>query len=101
MNPVANITEAQMGGRLIPRSLIDSNAEALTTAFRKILASETGVVLSGISVNVSRQDAPDNAVNPFWRESVLDLVIGTYVFFPLFKDSLNLTDSHMQTLELH
>ncbi|KAJ9406162.1 CAZyme family AA7 [Paecilomyces variotii] len=77
MNPVANITEAQMGGRLIPRSLIDSNAEALTTAFRRILASETGVVLSGISVNVSRQDAPDNAVNPFWRESVLDLVIGT------------------------
>ncbi|KAJ9259032.1 CAZyme family AA7 [Paecilomyces variotii] len=77
MNPVANITEAQMGGRLIPRSLIDSNAEALTTAFQRILASETGVVLSGISVNVSRQDAPDNAVNPFWRESVLDLVIGT------------------------
>ncbi|KAH8691854.1 hypothetical protein BGW36DRAFT_400031 [Talaromyces proteolyticus] len=78
MNPVSNITEAQLGGRLIPRSLLDSSPGVIMNAFRNILTLKNTALLSGVSVNVSRQaDVQRNSVNPAWRDAAIDLVVGT------------------------
>ena len=76
MTPPSNITEFQLGGRLIPRSLVKSNSHGLTAALRTINAN--GAVISGVSVNVSQNaGTPDNSVNPAWRDAVFDAVVGT------------------------
>lgn len=76
MTPLSNITEFQLGGRLIPRSLVKSNPQALTAALRTI--NENGAVISGVSVNVSmKAGTPPNSVNRAWRDAVFDAVLGT------------------------
>ncbi|KAJ5136425.1 FAD binding domain protein [Penicillium atrosanguineum] len=77
MNPHSNITEAQIGGRLIPRSTVESDLASLISAIRSI--AEEGVVVSGVSLNVSRAAIPFNAVNPAWRDAAISFVLGTYV----------------------
>lgn len=75
MNPHSNITEAQVGGRLIPRSVLESDPASLMKTLRGI--SEMGVVVSGVSLNVSRSPVPYNAVNPAWRDAAISIVLGT------------------------
>lgn len=70
MNPDMNITEMNIGGRLIPRSLVSSNSSAarLTRAIDYILR-KNGVV-AGVSENVGKSPTSRNSVHPYWRESV-------------------------------
>ncbi|KAJ5090122.1 FAD-linked oxidoreductase sor8 [Penicillium argentinense] len=75
MNPHSNITEAQIGGRLMPRSVIDSKIPALISVLQGI--ADEGVVISGVSLNVSRAATPRNAVNPVWRDAAISFVLGT------------------------
>ncbi|CEO60505.1 hypothetical protein PMG11_05130 [Penicillium brasilianum] len=75
MNPRSNITEAQVGGRLIPRSVLDLDPSSLIAILRGI--SELGVVVSGVSLNVSRPPVSYNAVNPAWRDAAISIVLGT------------------------
>lgn len=77
MNPHSNITEAQIGGRLMPRSVIECNPDELLSTLRSI--AEQGVVVSGVALNVSRLVVPNNAVNPAWRDAAISFVLGTYV----------------------
>lgn len=77
MNPHSNITEAQIGGWLMPRSVVEGNPDALMSTLRSI--AEQGVVVSGVALNVSRTAFPNNAVNPVWRDAAISLVLGTYV----------------------
>ncbi|KAJ5622745.1 FAD/FMN-containing dehydrogenase [Penicillium lividum] len=79
MSPDVNITQANLGGRFIPRSLIDSDSGSLVERFLTIVSY--GAVVSGISVNASRsrddKSAPTNSVNPAWRDAAIDIVVGT------------------------
>lgn len=75
MNPHNNITEAQIGGRLMPRSVVESNLTTLISTLRSI--AEQGVVVSGVSLNVSRSARPFNSVNPAWRDAAISFVLGT------------------------
>ncbi|KAI1395670.1 FAD binding domain protein [Hypoxylon fuscum] len=67
-----------IGGRLIPRSLLSSenSISSLTDALQFIVSQ--GAVISGLSVNVSRAPAIPNSVNPAWRAAAFSAVIGTY-----------------------
>jgi FAD binding domain len=67
----------QLGGRLIPSSVVENNNQALTSAYRYI--NEHGGQIFGIGVNVSRAVAGNvyNSVNPAWRETLIDTVITT------------------------
>lgn len=72
--PVNNVTEYNIGGRLIPRSLIETNMTALMAALRYICAEGSGV--SGVSVNVSSYPLNvANSVNPVWRTSIYSFVV--------------------------
>jgi hypothetical protein len=76
MNPPSNVTEYQLGGRLIPRSIVESNSSALVAAMQNV--NNQGAVISGVSVNATQKPGyPINAVNPVWRTAAIDLVFGT------------------------
>lgn len=67
---------AQYGGWLIPRSVVESNNEALTSAYREI--NNDGAQFVGIGVNVSASGKDVfNAVNPAWRKTTIDTMIIT------------------------
>ncbi len=68
---------AQYGGRLIPRSVVQNNNSALTAAYRYI--NENGGLFIGVGLNVSQAVTGDvyNAVNPAWRDTLIDTVITT------------------------
>lgn len=68
---------AQYGGRLVPRSVVETNNTALTAAMRYI-AENTGTVIV-IALNVSKRVAGDvyNAVLPAWRNTLLHVVVAT------------------------
>ncbi|KAJ5715966.1 FAD/FMN-containing dehydrogenase [Penicillium malachiteum] len=78
MSPEVNVTEYNMGGRFIPRRVIDTQSETLVDQLKSI--ADAGAVISGISVNASlleqNQSSPSNAVNPTWRTAAIDIVVG-------------------------
>ena len=78
-NPPSNVTEFNIGGRLIPRALLmsQSSAAAVTDALRFIVTQ--GAVVSGVSVNVAKGAKVANSVNPAWRSSIMSAVIGMCV----------------------
>ena len=76
-DPPWNVSQYQIGGRLIPRSLVEDNISALVQAERKIMNSGIGAIMSGVCLNVSVPDPTVNSVNPYWRTAMFDAVIGT------------------------
>lgn len=77
MNPEPQVTEYSIGGRLIPRSLVATNAttQKLVSALQYI--NDNGGVISGVSVNVAKfGQNPSNAANPVWRSTLFDAVVG-------------------------
>jgi hypothetical protein len=73
--PSVQISNLNIAGRLIPRRLVDDNAEALTSAIRNITAQ--GALFSGVSFNVSMHASSSVGANPQLRESAFDAVIAT------------------------
>ncbi len=66
---------AQLGGRLIPRSVVEKNNDGLTAVFRKI--DDDGATIITIGLNVSKKVAGDvyNAVLPAWRDTLISVVV--------------------------
>ncbi|KAI0896945.1 FAD binding domain protein [Annulohypoxylon nitens] len=85
LNPDMNISEVNLGGRIIPRSLVASKGAtaSLSDAIKSITGN--GGVLAGVSMDVSRQPTYPNSANPVWRESLFLAFLGT------MYDRLNMT----------
>ncbi|PCG97577.1 FAD-binding, type 2 [Penicillium occitanis (nom. inval.)] len=69
---------AQYGGWLIPRSVVETNNDNLTDAYRYI--TEDGAQFIGVGLNVSKAVVGTdiyNAVLPAWRDTLIDTVITT------------------------
>ena len=68
---------SQLGGRLIPRSVVEMNNDGLTAAFRKIV--DDGATIITIGLNVSKKVAGDvyNAVLPAWRDTLISVIVVT------------------------
>jgi len=91
MNAPALVTEYQLGGRLIPRSVVESQPKALISAMRTI--NENGAVFSGVSVQVPKKAGfPANAVLPAWRSTIISATIGTYVKISCYRFKMMITD---------
>jgi hypothetical protein len=64
------IGNAEVGGRLLPRSLIENNNSALITVMQKLVNG--GIGFKGFCLNITgKADEGQNAVLPAWRETVL------------------------------
>ncbi|KAL9003922.1 MAG: hypothetical protein Q9188_003238 [Gyalolechia gomerana] len=78
-----DVGTSQYGGRLIPRSVVESNNEGLTAAIRDIVEDDfTDTLISDVGLNVNRSSARgnsnvNNAVLPAWRDTLIDTVIVT------------------------
>ncbi|KAH7326310.1 FAD binding domain protein [Stachybotrys elegans] len=70
LNPRMDVVEVNLGGRLVPRSLVQSEKSAgeLTQAIKFII--ESGAIFAGVSLNAEKEPASPNSVLPAWRETV-------------------------------
>ena len=87
------------GGRLIPRTVIENNNEALVATMRNI-TENTSVFMGFVSVNVSRpfsnstgkrsslSSTPDNAVLPAWREALISVLVQSNWDFNLTRQQM-------------
>ena len=100
---VAQVT----GGRLVPRSVVQQNNQALTMAMRNMVQDGT-FFLGFVALNVAHTrvgNSPgSNAVLPAWRDTVLDvLIVSTWNFTEPFASMLavedRLTDETVPDLE--
>jgi hypothetical protein len=94
--PSVEVSNLNIGGRFIPRRLIQNNTQALTSAIRNITAQ--GAIFSGVSFNVSMH-APDSiSANPHWRETAFDAVIATPFDWSNWQKSAASTDAMTKSL---
>ncbi|KAI9643577.1 hypothetical protein NHQ30_008198 [Ciborinia camelliae] len=77
LNPDMNITELNLGGSLIPRSLVASNSSArsLVSGIKSVISN--GGILAGVSMDVSQPPTHPNAAHPEWRSSLFLAFLGT------------------------
>lgn len=108
MSPPLNITEYNIGGRLIPRSVVEFNASAFTDTLWGIL--HQGGVISGITVNAtlnnnssssSSSNKMENAVHPAWRTAAANIVVALYVPFLSHSMFYNIINSTTLSNHIH
>lgn len=65
-----NVVEVNLGGRLIPRSLIktSNSATTLTDTIKYIINS--GAIFAGVCLNASKAPTSPNSVLPAWRDTL-------------------------------
>lgn len=74
-----NIFEMNIGGRLVPRSVVSSNSSAarVSDAIKYILHNDGEFV--GVSQDLRMSPTSPNSVNPYWRETLFLAFIGMQV----------------------
>lgn len=104
------VTNSALGGRLIPRSLVQNDLPALIAAFHNITvgASVTGPAaghafrINGIASNVSHARVGNkpgaNSVNPAWRDALYWLNMDVY-FDPTRLDVIGALQAQMNVNE--
>ncbi|KAI1459599.1 hypothetical protein F4805DRAFT_455765 [Annulohypoxylon moriforme] len=106
MFPDNNITEYNIGGRLIPKSLLESKSSAASLLDALNFITSQGGAVSGSSMDVSKFPSIgiNNSVNPVWRSAILDLVIGlsydAYDFQANFALQNQMTNTILPRLEV-
>lgn len=71
----------RLGGRLVPRSVVQNNHSDLVTTMRSVV--EQGVLWVGVSTNVKPfEDSSRNSVLPAWRDALVHVILTT----PLASD---------------
>ena len=102
MQQEIGVGEAQYGGWLIPRSVVQKNNKALTKAYREI--TEDGATFIGVGLNVSREVVGDvhNSVLPAWRNTLIATTISTPWKFnankAMLEEQRKMTDVYMPKL---
>jgi hypothetical protein len=78
-----NVSDYNLGGRLIPRSLIEGDLSSFLGALRTI-SSQT--LVSGVSFNLGKgvSNPDDVAVNPYMRKSIVNFALGTPINYTDF-----------------
>lgn len=84
-----DVANLNIGGRLIPRSLIKSNNKDLTEVVRNITSQ--GAVFSGVSFDVSQHAADSVAANPHWRQTAFNAVLGFPFDWTNWNSNLEIT----------
>src|SRR5690349_1633028 len=93
MAPFIPTSVVQIGGRLIPRSLIYSNNTGLTTALRNMASHGAG--FSGLSLKATTSPTMPNSVHPVWRTTLFNMV--TYTLFDYQDWQANLDAQSLMT----
>ena len=75
MTSTWNVSDYNMGSRLIPRTLVEdeASAEKLTDAIRYVT---TQTFMSGVSIDVSKFASAHVSANPYLRQTIFNAAIG-------------------------
>ncbi|KAI1819609.1 FAD binding domain protein [Xylaria intraflava] len=75
-NPTQLVQNAQYGGWMVPRSVLQSNNAGLQAAIKNI--TDAGCAFVGLALDVSRPaNAVPNSVLPAWRDAALNVILST------------------------
>ncbi|KAF7537125.1 hypothetical protein G7054_g3948 [Neopestalotiopsis clavispora] len=76
-NPTQLVQNAQYGGWMVPRAVLNNEADALAAAIQEI--TDAGCVFVGLALNVSLAAGKkvNNSVLPAWREAALSVILST------------------------
>lgn len=105
MSTVSNVSDQNLGGRLIPRSLVENNnTDALVDAIRYISMQE-GALFVGNAISVKGGVSSPNEIsaNPHFRDALVSATVGTYIDY-MSKDTTlarmrSITDDLLPKLE--
>ncbi|KAI1170396.1 FAD binding domain protein [Nemania sp. FL0916] len=75
LNPTMNITAANIGGRIIPRSLVATEESALDLIGAIRSMTDNLAVFAGITMNVSKPPTFPNAAHPAWPQGVVNDIL--------------------------
>lgn len=86
-----NVSDYNMGGRLIPRSIIEEDPKAFLEAVRFIAPQS---LMSGVTYNVAKgvNSPGDVAVNPYFRDTLVSFAIGTTLNYTDWNTNLENQD---------
>lgn len=73
-----NVSDYNVGGRLIPRDIIENNIEGLTSAVRHI---GTKTLFSAVAYNLDIDRENKTSVNPYMRKSIFNAFIGVPISY--------------------
>ena len=91
--PSANVSNSIIGSRLIPRSVLEEQTEGFISALKTIV--QNNFLAVGISLNVSKQKSSNVSVNPYWRQTLVHLALGTFLDYQNF--AANLQNQNLMT----
>ena len=74
--PSPEVGNTIMGGRLIPRTVVTDNLDALVSTIRSTVDIYFNV-FAGITLDVSHQSSSAVAANPYWRKTIIHAVMGS------------------------
>lgn len=94
--PSANVSSYIIGSRLIPRSVIDERTDDFISTLQSIV--QINFIAVGNSINVSAQKSSNVAVNPYWRQTIVHLSIGTFFSYQDFASNYKNQDFMTDTL---
>jgi hypothetical protein len=102
--PYGNLAVAtyQYGGRLIPRSVLESNPTGMSSVLRNLTSH--GVVAVGVGMNVSAPGNVQNAIFPALRNAAVTMQIGTgwnetAPWSQMVAEQYKITDEYVPQLE--
>lgn len=79
-NPTQLVQNAQFGGWMVPRSVVEENPRGLQAAIQDI--TKSGCDFVGLALNASMPEgSSDNSILPSWRSAAMCVILSTYVFF--------------------
>ncbi|KAF1953532.1 FAD-binding domain-containing protein [Byssothecium circinans] len=84
--PGANVSDSILGGRLLPRSVVEDNIDQYMEAVRYII--DASYIFVGLVLDVSQTPASKVAVNPYWRKTLISSVLGTYYDYQNYTANL-------------
>lgn len=92
-----NVSDYNLGGRLIPRSVVKDTPAQFLEAVR-FISSQT--IMSGVTFNVKKgvSSVDDNAVNPYFRDSLISISVGTPVNYTNWDATLAGMDQISNTM---
>lgn len=76
MVPSDNITEMNIGGRFIPRSLLASETSTGLLMEKLDFILGSGAAIGGVTFNASRPSSAPNSVNQVAREASIRMTLG-------------------------
>ncbi|KAI9649057.1 hypothetical protein NHQ30_001624 [Ciborinia camelliae] len=82
----ANVSNANTGGRLLPRSVVQNDTDSFISVLQTI--AENNYLMAGVTLDVNKTlvpGAPEISVNPYWRKTLMNAVYGTYLNYTDFE----------------